>query len=185
MYAPEVSAANHLFHQRYQAVIPRSFMFGEKYIAKVGYGSTNDPHVDRMQASSLVNVQQTIAGLAYLHCQGAEPLLADENDCVPIYKAIIQHLSDWRDFSYQGLNPDYCPPMVDFYAFERLAIYYHYKVQESTPIAQSNSKLRDAILNMNRGGSSPVSRNSQNTDESQIKPFVSIANDIEKNLYGD
>lgn len=183
MYAPEVSAANHLFTQRYQAVIPRSFMFGEEYIRKVGYGSTNDPHVDRMQASSLVNVQQTIAGLAYLYCQGAEPLLADETDCVPIYKAIIKHLSDWRDFSYQGLNPEYCPPMIDFQAFERLAVYYHYRVQELEPVAQSNSKLRDAVLNMNRGGMRSVNRAPQ--DELNIKPFVSIADDIERNLYGD
>lgn len=184
MYAPGVSAANHLFQERYQCVIPRSFMFGEEYIRKVGYGSTNDARVDRMQASSLITVQQTIAGLAYLHCQGAEPLLFDENDCVPIYKAIVQHLTDWRDFSYQGLNPDYCPPMVDFYAFERLAIYYHQRVQELQPTAQSSSKLRDTVLNMNRGGSRPVNRVTEN-DELKILPFVSIAEDIEKNLYGD
>lgn len=187
MYAPEVSAANHIFTQRYMCVIPRSFMFGEKYIAKHGYGATGDPVVDRMAANNLTTMNQTIAGLCVLYSQGAEPLLKDEADCVPIYKAIVKHLNDWRDFSAQGLNPDYCPPMLDFRALEALAIYYHYKVQELAPMAQSRSQLRDSVMNMNRGGARAVQRaaNPQATDEPTILPFVSIADDIERNLYGD
>lgn len=185
MYAPEASAANHIFTNRYHVMIPRSFMFGPKYIAKVGYGSSGDQMVDRMQNTDLVNMHQTIAGLAVLYSQGAEPLLGVETDCVPIYKAIVKHLNDWRDFSYQGLNPDYCPPMVDFWALEKLAHYFHYKAQALQPTAQSHSQLRDSVMNMNRGGSRAVNRAAGPQQEQEILPFVSIADDIERNLFGD
>ena len=185
MYAPDVTAANHIFTQRYQCLIPRSFMYGPEYIRKAGYGTSGDLSVDRMQASSLERMNQTVAGLSMLFAQGAEPILAEEQDCIPIYKAIVKHLNDWKDFSHQGLNPEYCPPLEDFRCLEALAMYYHYRVQELEPIPQSNSKLIDSILGMNRGGSRSVNRIQQPNEEPQIPAFVSIVDDIERNLYGD
>jgi len=187
MYAPDASAANHIFNERYQCKIPRSFMYGPNYIAKHGYGASGDPTVDRMAANNLTVMNQTIAGLAVLYSQGAEPLLLNEDDCVSIYRTIVKHLVEWRDFSAQGLNPDYCPPMLDFRALEALAIRFHYEVQERAPMAQSRSQLRDSVMNLRRGGGRAVYRAANPLSESapDILPFVSIADDIERNLYGD
>jgi hypothetical protein len=182
MYAPDVTAANHIFTERYNVLIPRSFMYGPEYIRKAGYGTTGDATVDRMQASSLERMNQTIAGLSVLYCQGAEPLLANPPDCIPIYKAIVKHLNDWKDFSHQGLNPEYCPPMEDFRALEALAVYFHFTVQELEPIPQSNSKLVDSILSMNRGAR--MTQRTQQAEEPSIPAFVSIADTIEENIYG-
>lgn len=180
------TAAQHIFHERYRVLIPRHFMYSAEYIRKVGYGASGNAGVDRMASSNLEAMNQTIAGLAILHFQGAELLLLDENDCVPIYKAIVRHLVDWRDFSSHGLNPDQCPPIEDFRALEEIAIQFHIRAQELEPIAQPNSRLWDAVQAMNRSASRMVWNRTQSRDaEGSIKPYLSIVDDIEKNLLGD
>ena len=185
MFSPGRSAANYLFTERFEVLIPRSFMYGENYVKKVGYAVTGDPTVDRMQANNLERQKQTIVGLAYLFWQGAEPLLVNEADKVPIYKAIIQHLTDWRDFSHHGINQAYCPPMADFHALENLAQYFHHRVQEMEPVAQTKDRMRDTIMGMNRTGQRSMLRESTRNRDNTIRPFVSLVEDIERNIYGD
>lgn len=184
-YAPEQSAANHIFTQRYQCMIPRSFMFGPEYARKVGYGVTGNQIVDRMQVNSLETQHQTIAGLAVLYHQGAEPLLVNEADCVPIYKALVKHLTDWRDFTAQGVNPAYCPPVIDFIVLDKLAEYYHYRAVELSPAPETTDRLHNAIMALNRSGNRAVVRQKSHNDDNTIRAYVSIADDIERNLYED
>ncbi len=185
MYAPDQSAANHIFTERYHVLIPRSFMFGPEYIRKVGYAVAGDASVDRMQANSLENQRQTIAGLSVLYWQGAEPLLGNEMDCIPIYRNIMRHLAEWRDFTYMGINAQYCPPIQDFQCLEALAMYFHYKVHELDPKPETTDRLHNAVMALNRSGNRSVIRQKTHDEENNIKPFVSIAEDIERNLYGD
>lgn len=180
------TAARHIFRQRYRVYIPRSFMYGSEYIRKVGYHSTGNTLVDQMSIKDLTIMNQTIAGWAILHHQGAELILADEKDAIPIYKAIQQHLRDWLDFSRLNLHPDFCPPVDDFRALEAIAMYYHIRVQELEPIPQTHSTLKNALLGMNRGASyRSTTRTQRGIDTDEIKPYVSMVDDIEKNLYGD
>lgn len=180
------TAARHIFREKYRVFVPRGFMYSDEYIRQVGYASSGDSTVDRMSANNLMRVNQTIAGWAILHAQGAELLLVDEQDCIPIYKAIIKHLSDWRDFSLLGLSTAHCPPIDDFRALEAIAIHYHVRVQELEPTPQHNSVLRDAVLNMNRGLSrSVINRTRAKDSEDSIVPYISIVDDIEKNMDED
>lgn len=186
MFDATYTAAKHIFRKKYQVYVPRTFLYGPEYIRKVGYESSGDPVVDRMAINNLSRVNQTIAGWAILHSQGAELILANEKDCIEIYKAITQHLRDWLDFSSMGIAPEYCPPIEDFRALEAIAQHYHIRVQELEPTPQITSGLKEALLSMNRG----ITRSSFNRTRSQgqdgsIKPYEPMCDQIERNLYGD
>lgn len=186
MFDSTNTAAKHIFRKKYQVYVPRTFLYGPEYLRKVGYDVSGDPQVDRMAANSLTRVNQTIAGWAILHSQGAELILADEKDCIDIYKAITQHLRDWLDFSTMGIAPQYCPPIEDFRALECIAQHFHVRVQELEPTPQITSGLKEALLSMNRGVTrTSFNRSRSQTEEGAIKPYTNLCDDIERNLYGD
>lgn len=186
------TAAYRLWHRKYQVRIPRSLMYGPEYVNKVGIHVTGDYNVDSAGVNELMTMWQTGAGLALLYRDGADiespNTFVHKADKVPLYEDIQRHLLDWRTFAYSGIHPDSAPPISDFRMLEAVAIAIHYDVQKMRPTVQSSSALQEAIMGLNRRrnlGVVDALNRKKVEEEGQIKPYVSIVDDLEEYLLGD
>lgn len=186
------TAAYRLWHRKYQVRIPRSLMYSAQYISKVGTHVSGDYAVDSAGVNELMTMWQTGAGLALLYRDGADlespNTFVNKADKIPLYEDIQRHLLDWRTFAYSGIHPDSAPPISDFRMLEAVAIAIHYDVQKQRPTVQSSSAMKEAIMGMNRlrnpGVVNALLRKASE-DEGQIKPYLSIVDDLEEYLLGD
>lgn len=183
------TAAYRLFHWKYRVRIPRSLMESAEYSAGVGYHISGDAQVDAMQTTSVVTINQTVAGIAILHNQGApvdDFLFLDPKDAVLVYTDIQEHLQDWKRLTYQSIHPDACPPIEDFRMFEDVAIALYQTAKFYEPDEASGNELRDRIMSLNRGrnraGTERYLRDRLLGEGGALKPYVSLVDAIETQL---
>lgn len=183
------TAAYRLFHWKYQVRIPRSLMESSEYIAAVGYHVTGDAMVDAMQTTSVLTMNQTAAGLAILHSQGApidDFTFLTPNDAALVYTDIQEHLQDWKHVTYQGVHPDACPPIEDFRMFEDVAMALYRTAKFYEPDEASGNELRDRIMMLNRSrnrvGTERYLRERLAGEGGMLKPYVSLVDAIETQL---
>lgn len=183
------TAAYRLFHWKYQVRIPRSLMESSEYTAAVGYHVTGDAMVDAMQSTSVLTMNQTAAGLAILHAQGApidDFTFLTPNDAALVYTDIQEHLQDWKQVTYQGVHPDACPPLEDFRQFEAVAMALYRTAKFYEPDEASGNELRDRIMMLNRSrnrvGTERYLRERLAGEGGMLKPYVSLVDAIETQL---
>lgn len=183
------TAAYRLFHWKYQVRIPRSLMETTEYTNAVGYHVTGDAQVDAMSSTAVLTMNQTVAGIAILHNQGApvdDFLFVDPKDAALVYMDIQEHLQDWKRITYQSVHPDACPPIEDFRMFEDVAMALYRTAKFYEPDEASGNELRDRIMLLNRGrnrtGTERYLRNRLADDNGALKPYVSLVDAIETQL---
>lgn len=177
------TAAYRLFHHRYQVRIPQTLLYSKIYLDKVGYNISGDARVDHAAPKQLMAVNQTAAGLAILHSQGA-PLDFIRPDRIPVmYNDIQEHLNDWLRIAHQGVHPASVPPMEDFRKFEAVAMELHRIAKLKQPIEEDPDLFRRQIMSMQRSrnptAATTVARKRFFDDQGNIKPYVSIVDRIE------
>jgi hypothetical protein len=189
---PEVdrkTAAYRLFHWKYQVRIPRSLMESSEYINNVGYHVSGDARVDAMQSTSVLVMNQTAAGIAILHSQGApvdDFLFLKKSDAADVYTDIQEHLQDWKRVTYQGIHPNDCPPIEDFRMFEAVAMALYRTAKFYEPDEASGNELRDRIMMLHRSrnpvGTDRYLRNKITDDKGQLRGYESIVDAIESQM---
>lgn len=165
-------------------MIPPIFLYGEKYIEKVGYPITGDAGVDQARLHVPEMVRQTPAGLAMLHAEGAPIEFVNAADTVPVYADIIEHLRDWEAVAIAGCHPDDAPPIEEFRQLEDIAIAIHSMARYFEPRTESRNLVTERLHSMAMRRSSVRSyvEAKQKADRVQDRPYVSIVDRIERRL---
>lgn len=182
------TAAWRLFNIKYEVRVPQLFMYGKPYLEKHGYHISGDPTLDNERLMEPTVMRQTVAGLALLHEDGAPLDIVNWRDSVAIYEDIQEHLRDWEVQARGGMHPDEIPPIEDFRMFEAIASALHPHAKHYEPDEVTGDGLRDRLMAMNRKRN-PVKterylRNKITTEQGQLKPYVSIVDRIEQQVYG-
>lgn len=182
------TAAYRLWHRKYLVRIPKSLMYSPEYVSQSGIPISGDMDVDSAGVNELMTMWQTGAGLALLYRDGAELNFVEKKDKVLLYRDIQQHLTDWRSFAYTGIHYASAPPINDFRMLEAVAMELHYAVQKLQPVEVPTSSMREAILSMNRRrnpGATNAMQRRVTEEDGEVRPYVSIVDEIENYLLGE
>lgn len=182
------TAAWRLFHIKYEVSVPQLFMYGKPYLEKHGYHVSGDNTLDNERLMEPTRVRQTVAGMALLHDEGAPVEIINHRDSVDIYDDIQEHLRNWERLANQGIHPDDLPPIEDLRMFESVAMELHQTAKHYEPNEVTGNVLRDRLMSMNRRRN-PVRterylRQKIQDEKGELKPYVSIVDNIEKRLFG-
>jgi len=186
MYVPvdKRTAAWRLFHLRYQVRIPEILMYGPNYLKKIGYNLTGDKRVDAGVSSRMTTQNQTAAGIALLHAQGAPLDFVNRTDIAKVYNDIQEHLNDWYKVAYQGIHPDLTPPLEDFRMFEAVAMELYRAAKITQPVEPDIDTIKDRIMQLTRSRNpvfaSMQARKKHMDGEGNLKPYESIVDKIEE-----
>jgi len=187
-HAKKNTAAWRLFHIKYQVRVPQLFMYGKPYLEKHGYHVSGDQSLDNERLMEPTVMRQTVAGLALLHEEGAPLDIVNWRDSVSIYEDIQEHLRDWEAQARGGMHPGEIPPIEDFRMLEAIASALHQHAKHYEPDEVTGDGMRDRLMAMNRRRN-PVKterylRNKIVNEKGELKPYVSIVDRIEQQVYG-
>lgn len=181
------TAAWRLFNFRYEMYIPDIYLYGDEYIRKNGLRVSGDSTLDNARKNEPSLCRQTVAGIAQFHYDGCPLILNKPTDAVQIYSDIQEHLRDWERQVIQGIHASDTPPLVEFRMFELVAMELYNTAMFYRPDQeQGTSALRDLIMNLNRSrnlaGTNNYLKSKISAPDGNIKPYVSIVDNIEKEL---
>mgnify|MGYP001205686871 CR=1 FL=1 len=190
-YPKKNTAAWRLFHYTYPVWYPQLFKYDKSYIEKRGIAITGDAELDRLRLDEDGLFNQTPAGMALLMEDGC-PIFAESffsyEDIPYVYHDIQEHLMDWERRINRGIHINEIPDLYDFRILENLALELHDYAMYLSPQNQSSGVgIVDRLNRLNSVRSSihrtmPLSARTNEVVE--IRPYVSIADRIEKSALG-
>lgn len=117
----EVTPAYLLFYDYYMCMIPTADHMDINDFEYYGIAMSGDPERDKAMATGFSTVTICPADMAqYVH-DGVPLILIDPKDSVKIYKLIVQHLLNWRDFLDNPIGANRKPPLDGLMMFNQLA----------------------------------------------------------------
>lgn len=179
------TAAWRLFNLRYECMASPLIQVSTEYLASGRHHHyvTGDREVDKLANGRLDKTYLNAAAIAMFIAEGHSIGLIRVNDCVQIFHDVQEHLNDWRDQCNYASHVNMFPELEELRMFEALALEVYHYAQKLEPRTEHRSALFDSLLNMNRRRNL-VSTNKwlqqRTSDGTEIRPYVSIVDDIER-----
>lgn len=174
-----------LFNLRYKCMATSLVEVTTEYLASGAaiLNVTGDKRVDSLAAGRLEYKNFTAAAISMLMAEGHAIAITQLNDCIQIYNDIQEHLHDHLIQARQALHVDDVPPMEDLRAFEALALEVYRVAKKLEPRPEIKSSIFDSFVEMSRRRNL-ISTNrfleGMNNQGGDLKPYVSIVDDIER-----
>lgn len=183
------TAAWRLFNLRYECMASPLIKVSTEYLSRFNHFNhvTGDREVDKLAGGRFDKTKLNAASIAMFIGEGHSVGLITIKDCVQIYHDIQEHLNDWRDQCTYAMHPGEFPDIEELRLFERLALEVYTHAQKLEPRTDKRSALFDALLNMNRRRNLVATNKwlkSRTQDGEEIKPYVSIVDEIERFVAG-
>lgn len=182
------TAAYRLFHYRYRVYMPRIFLYSREYLDKMGMNVSGDPDLDQARLMEPDLLNQTVAGLAMLHAEGAPIQFFDHTDIPKAYADIQEHLIDWENAIRRGIHISDVPPIEEFRQLEAVAQALYSSAKYFEP-EEKVGGLRDLLMEFNRQRAPKAMeyfhRQRLMGEDGELKPYVSIVDRIERQLLDE
>lgn len=117
----EYSAAYKLFNMHWLCIVPANEVMDENDFELFGLALSDNPEWNARLATAPKEHMLSPADMAQLMADGVDVTLRDPEDAVPIYKLVIEHLTDWRDFLADNTLYDVDVPLEGLKEFNQLA----------------------------------------------------------------
>lgn len=177
-----------LFNLRFKCLATNLIEVTSEYLAtgQVVMNVTGDPTVDRLSSGRMEIKNLTAAAIAMFMDEGHAIAITDMYDCVQIYNDIQDHLHDHLRASRQAFHKDDLPPIEELRMFEALALEVYRTAKLLEPKAsQVHGGIFDSFIEMSRRRNLVATNKflkAQLENDGQLRPYVSIVDDIELNL---
>lgn len=176
-----------LFNLRYKCMATNLVEISTEYLAtgNAVINVTGDRTVDALSAGRLEYKNMTAAALAMNIAEGHVVAITELKDCVQMYADIQDHLNDHLMASRQALHIDDLPPIEDLRAFEALALFVYRVAKKLEPRPEIQSSIFDNLVEMSRRRNLLATNKSlraMDDRDGDIKPYVSIVDDIERHM---
>lgn len=178
-----------LFNIRYECMATTLTRATSEYMASSNYiaNVTGNKEIDNAINGRYDKTRLSAAAIAMFMGEGHTIGLIHLKDCIQIYFDIQEHLNDWRDQCAFAMHASEFPDIEEFRLLESLALCVYEHSQKLAPRTEHHSRMFDELLNMNRRRNL-VSTNKWLKDRTQdgdeIKPYISIVDDIERFVAG-
>lgn len=185
MPAQEQTAAFKLFNYLYRVYIPQHHMYSNEYLKQFGIPTSGDSALDKAQANEMTLTQQTIAGMAELHADGAAIALEDPSKSVEIYEILRNHLNDWSRAVHEAFH-DINPPIEDLRKLDDLATEVYKIAKGYMKTDELNSSLVSGISSLGglrRRRRRDIRQNVEVSGEGQAKEHTPISDTIAKESF--
>jgi hypothetical protein len=184
------TAAWRIWNLRYHVKVPTLSQYSADYIRKNGVPATGDKKVDRERMNQLVDVKQTLAGLAIILSEGHPFAIMNREDCVQMYSDIQEHFRNWLDLTYSGLPPGAFPPIEDLRLLEMVALEIYAEAMRIKPGDHVNpSGIFERIMHLNRRRNLAAAERyaaKRIADAAgHLKPYTSMVDIIERYILED
>lgn len=181
------TAAWRLFHLRYEVMASPLIRVSTRMLetGRHHYNITGNKEVDKLANGRFDKTYLNAAAITMLMAEGHTIGLIHLNDCVQIYHDVQEHIQDWRNQCGYATHPDMFPPIEDLRGFESLALEVYEHAQRLEPRTEVRSALFDNLLNMNRRRNLTSTNKwlrDRTQDGSEIKPYVSLVDEIERTV---
>lgn len=179
------TAAWRLFNLRFECMASPLIKVSTEYLATGQHiiNITGDRDVDKLANGRMDKTRLPAAAIAMFIGEGHSLGLINVKDCVQVFHDVQEHLNDWRDQCRFAMHAGEFPEIEELRLFENLALEVYQHAQKLEPRTEHRSALFDSLLNMNRRRNL-VSTNKwlqqRTQDGSEIKPYVSIVDEIER-----
>lgn len=176
-----------LFNLRYKVMASNLVEVTTEYLAsgKAYMNVTGDRLVDTLAAGRMEYKNMTAAALAMNIAEGHTVAITQLADCVQMYADIQDHLHDHLQAAKQALHVDDLPPIEDLRAFEALALVVYRVAKKLEPRPELKSNIFDNLVEMSRRRNLMATNKSlraMDDRDGQLKPYLSIVDDIELKL---
>lgn len=176
-----------LFNLRYKCMASNLVEVSTEYLAsgRAVMNVTGDKLVDTLAVGRMEYKNMTAAALAMNMAEGHPVAITQLKDCVQMYADIQDHLYDHLQAAKAALHIDDLPPIEDLRAFESLALEVYRVAKKLEPRPDVKSSIFDNLVEMSRRRNLlATNRHLKALDDrdGQLKPYVSIVDDIERHL---
>lgn len=176
-----------LFNLRYKCMATNLVEVSTDYLTsgKAIMNVTGNKTVDNLATGRMEYKNFTAAAIAMLLGDGHAVAITQLNDCIQIYADIQDHLHNMLIAAKQALHLNDVPPIEDLRAFEALALEVYRVAKRLEPRPEVKSSIFDALVDMSRRRNL-VSTNKFLTGltekDNELRPYVSIVDDIERHI---
>lgn len=177
-----------LFNLRFKCMATSLIEFTSDYLAtgNVIMNITGNTTVDKLSPGRMEIKNLTAAAIAMFMDEGHSIGITDMYDCIQIYNDIQDHLHNHLQASRQAFHIDELPPIEELRMFEALALEVYQTAKRLEPKAETLSGgIFDSFVQMSRRRNLIATNKflkSQTEHDGQIKPYISIVDEIERNL---
>lgn len=177
-----------LFNLRFKCLATNLIEVTSDYLAtgNVIMNVSGDPTVDKLASGRMEIKNLTAAAIAMFMDEGHAIAITDMYDCVQIYNDIQDHLHNHLQASRQAFHKDELAPIEEYRMFEALALEVYQTAKRLEPKAEKlQGGVFDSFIEMSRRRNLIATNKflkSQNETDGQIKPYISIVDDIEANI---
>lgn len=177
-----------LFNLRFKCLATNLIEVTTEYLAtgNVVMNVTGDPTVDKLSSGRMEIKNLTAAAIAMFMDEGHAIAITDMYDCVQIYNDIQDHLHNHLMESRRAFHKDELPPIEELRMFEALALDVYQTAKRLEPKATAvHGGIFDSFIEMSRRRNLVATNRflkAQLENADGIKPYVSIVDDIERNI---
>lgn len=178
-----------LFNLRYKCLASNMIEYSAEYLASGNaiINVTGDRVVDSMNSGRMEIRTLTAAAIAMFMNDGHSIGITDMYDCIQIYNDIQDHLFGHLAASKQAMHREDTAELVELRQFEALALEVYNTAKRLEPKARGaqGGGLFDIFIEMSRKRNL-ISTNrfikNQSQAEGELKPYISIVDEIEANM---
>lgn len=176
-----------LFNLRYKCMATSLIEVTTEYLqsGRAVMNVTGDKVVDTLSVGRMEYKILTAAAIAMFMNEGHSIAITQLKDCVQMYADIQDHLHNHLEASKQAMHIDDLPPIEDLRAFEALALEVYRVAKRLEPRPEVKSSIFDSLVEMSRRRNLVATNkylHDMNTTDNQLRPYVSIVDDIERNM---
>lgn len=176
-----------LFHLQYKVMATNLVEVMTEYLAtgRAVMNITGNKTVDTLAGGRMEYKNMTAAAMAMNMAEGHPIAITQLKDCVQMYADIQDHLHDHFQAAKVALHIDEVPPIEDLRSFEALALEVYRTAKKLEPRPELQSSIFDNLVEMSRRRNlMATNRSLRAMDErdGNLKPYVSIVDDIERHI---
>ena len=137
------TVAQQIYYDRYYCTVPEAYFQTKESLSVYGMLHLEDKRANAAAMHRLRTVHIPIAGMCIYLEEGAPIQLVNPEECVVIYKTIVEHLNNWK--SLMGGLVTVQPPMDDLRTLDTLAEMLYPLVKHYSPKTIRNSMFKDTL----------------------------------------
>lgn len=189
----EKTVAQRVYYDRYYCTVPEAYFQTKESLSVYGMLHLEDKRANAAAMHRPRTVHIPIAGMCIYLEEGAPIQLLYPEECVEIYKVIVEHLNNWK--SLMGGLVTVQPPMEDLRTLDTLAEMLYPLVKHYSPKTIRNSLFKDTLRLVGvaqelEGLGAPLSRSKQSVAiperpdlEEKDPGYISIADIVAKEAF--